>query len=120
MKSIRTLLFLIPLLSVAQTKTDFNSQLNNLPFVSVLAAPFSAKGDCVTDDTNALQAALDTHRYIYLPKPPGGCYLVSRTLILQYGDYLYGASANNPNVGDPYQGVVLRLAADSNVPLLQT
>ncbi len=81
MKSIRLLLFLIPLLSVAQTKTDFNSQLNNLPFLSVLAEPFSAKGDCVTDDTNALQAALDTHRFIWLPKPPGGCYLVSKTEI---------------------------------------
>ena len=44
MKSIRLLLFLIPLLSVAQTKTDFNSQLNNLPFVSVLAEPFRLKG----------------------------------------------------------------------------
>lgn len=120
MKSIRLLLFLMPLLSVAQTKTDFNSQLNNLPFVSVLAEPFSAKGDCVTDDTNALQAALDTHRFIWLPKPPGGCYLVSKTLILQYGDYLYGASANNPNAGDPNQGVVIRLAPNSNVSLLQT
>ncbi|MDQ2842694.1 MAG: hypothetical protein M3Y72_16975 [Acidobacteriota bacterium] len=55
-----------------------------------------------------------------LPKPPGGCYLVSKTLTLQYGDYLYGASANNPNAGDPNQGVVIRLAPNSNVPLLQT
>lgn len=120
MKSIRLLFFLIPILSFAQTKTDFNSQLNNLPFVSVLAQPYSAKGDCVTDDTNALQAALDSHRFIWLPKPPGGCYLVSRTLILQYGDFLYGASANNPNSGDPSRGVVIRLAPNSNVSLLQT
>ncbi|HEX4165615.1 MAG TPA: glycosyl hydrolase family 28-related protein [Bryobacteraceae bacterium] len=120
MKSIRLLLFLVPLLSVAQTKTDFNSQLNNLPFVSVMAEPFSATGDCVTDDTNALQAALNTNRFIWLPKPPGGCYLVSKTLILQPGDYLYGASANNPNPGDPNQGVVIRLAPNSNVSLLQT
>ena len=120
MKSIRYLLFLLPLLSAAQTRTDFNSQLNNLPFVSVMAQPFSAKGDCVTDDTSALQAALDTNRFIWLPKPPGGCYLVSRTLILQPGDYLYGASANDPIPGDPNQGVVIRLAPNSNVPLLQT
>ena len=120
MKFIRLLLLLIPVLSLAQTRTDFNSQLNNLPFVSVLAAPYSAKGDCVTDDTSALQAALNTHRFIWLPKPPGGCYLVSKTLILQYGDYLFGASANNPNVGDPNQGVVIRLAPNSNVSLLQT
>lgn len=120
MKLIRFFLFLIPVLSIAQTRTDFNTQLNNLPFVSVLAAPYSAKGDCVTDDSNALQAALNTHRFIWLPKPPGGCYLVSKTLILQYGDYLFGASANNPNVGDPNQGVVIRLAPNSNVSLLQT
>lgn len=120
MKSIRLLLFLLPLLSVAQTRMDFNSQVNNLPFVSAMAQPFSAKGDCVTDDSDALQAALNSHQYIWLPKPPGGCYLVSKTLTLQYGDYLYGASANNPNSGDPNQGVVIRLAPNSNVPLLQT
>jgi hypothetical protein len=74
----------------------------------------------VTDDTDALQAALDTHRFVYLPKPPGGCYLVSRTLVLQVGDYMYGASANNPNAGDPNQGVVIRLAPNSNVSLLKT
>ncbi len=120
MKSIRLLLFLVPLLSIAQTRTDFNSQLNNLPFVSVMAEPFGARGDCATDDTNALQTALNAHQYVWLPKPPGGCYLISRTLILQAGDYLYGASANNPNPGDPNQGVVIRLAPNSNVPLLQT
>ena len=122
MKSIYPLffLFLLPLLSVAQTRTDFNSQLNNLPFVSVMADPYSAKGDCVTDDTNALQAALDQHTYIWLPKPPGGCYLISRTLILKEGDYLYGASANNPNPGDPSQGVVIRLAPNSNTSILAT
>src|SRR6185437_3558173 len=120
MKSISLLLFLAPLLAMAQTRTDFNSQVNNLPFVSAMAQPFSAKGDCVTDDTNALQLALNAHQYVWLPKPPGGCYLVSKTLILQDGDFLYGASANNPNPGDPTQGVVIRLAPNSNVTLLET
>ncbi len=113
-------MLLTPLLSVAQTRTDFNSQLNNLPFVSVMADPYSAKGDCKTDDSGPLQSALDSHRYIWFPKPPGGCYLVSKTLILQAGDYLYGASANNPIPGDLQQGVVIRLAPNSNVSLLQT
>jgi pectate lyase-like protein len=120
MKSICLFLLLTPIFAVAQTRTDFNSQISNLPFVSVMAQPFSAKGDCVTDDTNALQSALNAHQYVWLPKPPGGCYLVSKTLILQYGDYLYGASANNPNDGDPTEGVVIRLAPNSNVPLLET
>jgi hypothetical protein len=85
-----------------------------------MAAPYSAKGDCVTDDSTALQSALNTHRFIYFPVPPGGCYLVSRTLTLQGDDYLYGASANNPNPGDPQAGVVLRLSPGRNVPLLAT
>ncbi len=80
----------------------------------------SLKGDCVSDDTLALQSLLDSHRYIYLARPFGGCYLVSKTLTLQVGDYLYGASANVPIAGNPYEGVVIRLAPNSNVPLLKT
>jgi len=121
MKSLlRLSVSLLPLICAAQTRTDFNTQVNNLPFINVMAAPYSAKGDCVTDDSTALQIALNTHRFIYFPVPPGGCYLVSKTLILQAGDYLYGASANNPNPGDPQAGVVLRLSPGSNVPLLAT
>jgi hypothetical protein len=121
MKSLlRLSVFLLPLICAAQTRTDFNTQTKNLPFINVMAAPYSAKGDCVTDDTNAIQSALNAHRFIYFPVPPGGCYLVSKTLTLQAGDYLYGASANNPNPGDPAAGVVLRLAPGSNVPLLIT
>ena len=56
-----------------------NSQLN------VMA--FGAKGDCVTDDHNAILAAQTaaqtysvgnvTPAVLYFPKPPGGCYLTS-------------------------------------------
>jgi hypothetical protein len=113
-------ILLLPLICVAQTRTDFNTQINNLPFINVMASPYSAKGDCVTDDMNAVQSALNTHRFIYFPVPPGGCYLISRTLTLQAGDYLYGASANNPNPGDPQAGVVLRLSPGRNAPLLAT
>ncbi len=118
--SLHLFVLLTPLMCVAQTRTDFNTQLNNLPFVNVMAASYGAKGDCVTDDSAALQAALNTHRFIYFPVPPGGCYLTSKTLVLQGGDYLYGASANDPNPGDPDAGVVIRLAPNSNVPLLET
>ncbi len=76
------------------------------------------KGDCVTDDWAALQSMLELRRFVYLEKPAGACYLVSRTLILEPGDYLFGASANNPYL--PNNGVTIRLAPNSNVPLLRT
>src|SRR5581483_7652581 len=77
------------------------------------------KGDCHTDDTAALQSMLDTRQFIVLDKPVGGCYLVSKTLVLQAGSFLFGKSANDPNM-DKSSGVVIRLAPNSNVPLLRT
>lgn len=50
--------------------------------LDVTKPPYSAKGDGKTDDTVALQKALDdlmgTHRILYLPN---GTYLVSKTLV---------------------------------------
>jgi len=49
--------------------------------VNVTQPPYSAKGDGVTDNTEALQRALNEnvgrHKALYFPK---GTYLVSRTL----------------------------------------
>jgi Pectate lyase superfamily protein len=49
--------------------------------VNVMAAPYLAKGDGVTDDTAALQRAINEntgrHKLIFFPK---GTYLISRTL----------------------------------------
>ncbi|HZB89116.1 MAG TPA: hypothetical protein VE291_10690 [Terracidiphilus sp.] len=67
--------FTAPISAPAVT-ASVNSQLN------VMAPPYNAKGDCVTDDRNAIQAALNAsyNNYgnratVYFPVPPGGCYL---------------------------------------------
>lgn len=97
-----------------------NANIYNTPPADLLSMPLGVTGDCKTDDWRGLQAALSMHRPTYLPKPPGGCYLVSKTLTMQAGDVLYGVSANNPTPGDPAAGVIIRLAPGSNVPLLKT
>ncbi len=51
--------------------------------INVMAPPYNAKGDCATDDHNAILAALNAANAIappapvYFPAPPGGCYLTS-------------------------------------------
>jgi hypothetical protein len=46
---------------------------------NVKDAPYGAKGDGRTDDTAAIQRAIDAHEIVFLPK---GCYLLTRTLEL--------------------------------------
>ncbi|MBE0536249.1 MAG: hypothetical protein IH624_11325, partial [Phycisphaerae bacterium] len=56
--------------------------------VSVKAAKYGAKGDGVSDDTKALQRAIDENDAVFLPK---GVYRVSRTLHLGAMKKLVGA-----------------------------
>jgi hypothetical protein len=93
-----------------------HSAANNAPSSNGWFAP---KGNCISDDTAALQSLLDLGTWIVLDRPIGGCYLVSKTLILRPGDYLFGTSANNPNISDQSHGVVIRLKPNSNVPILR-
>ena len=64
--------------SASATQQAYPSHANA---VDVTKPPFSAKGDGVSDDSDALQSALNEnigrHRVLYFPK---GTYLVSRTL----------------------------------------
>ncbi|MFZ0743020.1 MAG: glycosyl hydrolase family 28-related protein, partial [Terracidiphilus sp.] len=58
-----------------------NSSVNSQ--VNVMAPPFNARGDCVTDDHDAIQAAMSAAAaynptaVVYFPRPAGGCYLTS-------------------------------------------
>ena len=56
---------------------------NLFDVINVMAPPFSAKGDCKTNDHDAIYAALEaayrasTPAAVYFPTPPHGCYLTS-------------------------------------------
>ena len=51
--------------------------------INVMAPPYNAKGDCTTDDHDAILAAMtaaaafNPPSVVYFPKPSGGCYLTS-------------------------------------------
>jgi hypothetical protein len=54
---------------------------------NVKDASYGAKGDGRTDDTSAIQRAIDEHEIVFLPK---GCYLLTRTLELKPQTKLVG------------------------------
>ena len=83
MKRLRALLLFLVAFTVAKDGVDAGTQIYPLHpnVVDVTRPPYSAKGDGVSDDTAALQRALNEHvgwhRVLYFPK---GTYLVSATL----------------------------------------
>ncbi len=69
---------------------------------------FGAVGDGVTDDTAAIQAAIDTQRGVYFPR---GTYLCTGTLTLTYNaGRLFGEDQYN---------TIIQGSPDSNYPILQ-
>jgi hypothetical protein len=64
-------------LNAPSINTSVNSQIN------VMAPPYNAKGDCVTDDHDSIQAAMNAAyasnppAQVFFPRSPGGCYLTS-------------------------------------------
>lgn len=60
------------------------------PAANVRASPFRARGDGATDDTAAIQAALDASETVYLP---AGVYLIDarRGLRVRTGSHLFGS-----------------------------
>jgi hypothetical protein len=67
--------------------TDVQSKLRE----SVSVKDFGAVGDGVTDDTVAIQAALDAGRWVFLPR---GIYRTTSELVIKKNSGLIGESAN--------------------------
>ncbi len=57
--------------------------------VNVRQEPYLARGDGLSDDTEALQRAIDASEKVFLPK---GTYLLTRPLKLRAGTVLFGVS----------------------------
>jgi len=80
---------------------------NDSGIINVKLAPYNARGDGMTDDTVALQHAIDdwqgSGHIIYLPN---GTYLVSASL--SFPAFAYGSGHNNIS-GQSRSGTVLRL-----------
>jgi hypothetical protein len=81
--------------------------------IDVKAAPYGAKGDGVTDDTNRIQLALDANCTNTTPKQiyfPAGTYRITRTLylnhrsggachgVLPFGGWIAGAGSANTRI----------------------
>lgn len=78
---------------------------------------FGAKGDGVTDDTEAIQAALDTGKSIYIPN---GTYKISQTLNVYDGQVIYGDGVTSIIEGNSliYAFSTVELPDNEQYPLL--
>ena len=109
--------------AAATTPQTFASPLTGLSLsasvnsqINVMAPPYNAKGDCVTDDQTAINAALRaadayavglaTPAVVYFPKPPGGCYLTSN--LTWYGEPLEGEASGMQTANTGLSGVVVK------------
>jgi hypothetical protein len=84
--------------------------------VNVRAAPYGAKGDGHSDDASAIQAAIDEHDAVFLPK---GKYLLSKPLRLKSNTTLLGVS-NLLSVLAPLPGAQAFNNPDAPQPLIET
>ncbi len=83
-------------------------------------ADFGAKGDCLADDTEAIQKAIDSARsygrfaIAYLPT---GCYKVTKTLKITGSNYFFGGTGFRTGIiwGGEKGGVILSLRDAHNV-----
>jgi hypothetical protein len=67
---------------------------------------YGAKGDGITDDTIAIQIALDTHKTIIIPE---GNYVISDTLSVGYGHIIQGDGSHTAKI----------IQTKNNVPIIR-
>ena len=97
-------------LASALTGPSLNASVNTT--INVMAPPYNAKGDCSTDDHNAIQAAMTTAAsysppaVVYFPKSPGACYLTST--LTWNGASFQGQAPLGVNPPTGTAGVILR------------
>ncbi|MEV7135674.1 glycosyl hydrolase family 28-related protein [Arthrobacter sp. NPDC093128] len=88
--------------------------------VNVKDAPFNAAGDGITNDTAAIQAALNTGRNVYIP---GGRYSITSSLVMATkGQRLSGAGCGNfLDLADTSDSArtTLRLLAGANCDIIR-
>ena len=53
---------------------------------------FGAKGDGITDDTNAIKKAIQSSQNLYFPE---GTYIISEKIVLNKSTYMYGSTCIN-------------------------
>ena len=78
---------------IKTSMTAVESKLSNVDWLNV--KDFGAVGDGVTDDTQAIQEALDTGLNIYLPT---GNYLISSTLKARWNTNFFGAGCDSSRI----------------------
>lgn len=90
-----------------------------LLYVPVNVKQYGAVGDGVTDDTAAIQAALNDSRFVYFP---AGTYLVSSTITIPGNTTIKGSGRANTliqQINDSASIIVLQAANNSNHITLQ-
>lgn len=84
---------------------DRTQDEKNAEFLSVLDK--GAIGDGVADDTAAIQSALSSSKFVFVPP---GTYKITAKLITQAGAVVYGAGRDSTSFVKAYNGYMLNLA----------